>query len=178
MSAGITVYFAHGKESGPWGRKIRALAAVAQELGFGVESPDYSFTQDPDERVQHLISLQPPTGRELILVGSSMGGYVAAMASRQLQPAGLFLMAPALYMPGYEGEPEPRADLIEVVHGWRDDLIPAQNSWRFCRAHGARLHVIDSEHTLNDSIGFLESVFARFLRDCDESRSALSDSSA
>jgi hypothetical protein len=32
--------FSHGKESGPWGRKITAMAALARELGLGVESID------------------------------------------------------------------------------------------------------------------------------------------
>ncbi len=31
-----------------------------------------------------------------------MGGHVAAAASEQLEVAGLFLIAPAFYMPGYE----------------------------------------------------------------------------
>jgi len=33
------VYFAHGKESGPWGIKITALAQVARELGLAVGVP-------------------------------------------------------------------------------------------------------------------------------------------
>lgn len=158
------VYFAHGKESGPWGHKIRALAVVAQQAGFAVESPDYTFTHDPDARVRHLLSLQPAADC-LVLVGSSMGGYVSAVASRTLAPSGLFLLAPAVYMPGYDADPAPRAELIEVVHGWRDDIIPVANAIRLAERHRARLHLLDSEHTLNDQIPYLEVLFARFLQD-------------
>ena len=35
-----TVVFSHGKESGPWGTKIMAMAAVVRDLGLTVESVD------------------------------------------------------------------------------------------------------------------------------------------
>ena len=63
------VWFAHGLDGVPWGRKITALAAVARQRGLEVESPDYGFTRDPDARVRHLLSQNPPEGDELILVG-------------------------------------------------------------------------------------------------------------
>lgn len=158
-----TIYFAHGMESGPWGRKITALAGVARRHGLAVESPDYSDTMDPEKRVAHLLAAEPPRGHRLILVGSSMGGYVAAVASRTLQPAGLFLMAPAFYMPGYEGEVEPGSWHTEVVHGWRDEVIPPVNSWRFARTHRARLHMLDSDHGLADTIPEICALFDLFL---------------
>lgn len=160
-----TIYFAHGKESGPWGHKITALAAIAHRRGLAVESPDYRFTYDADERVRHLLSLQPPRGRELVLVGSSMGGYVATLASRELRPAGLFLIAPALYMPGYEQEIPPAAERVEVVHGWNDKVIPVEHSYRFAQTYRARLHLLDSGHTLNDQLPLLETLFKFFLSD-------------
>lgn len=160
------IYFAHGKESGPWGHKIQALAAVGRACGFAIESPDYSFTYDPDARVQHLLDLAPQADC-LVLVGSSMGGYVSAIASRTLAPAGLFLLAPAVYMPGYDAEPAPAARLLEVVHGWRDTVIPVENAIRLARQHQARLHILDSEHTLNDQIPYLEVLFRRFLEEAE-----------
>ncbi len=92
------VYFAHGKESGPWGIKIIALAKIARKKRFAVESPDYSFTMDPEERVKKLFSLNPRAQRDLVLVGSSMGGYISTVASKKLKPSGLFLLAPAFYI--------------------------------------------------------------------------------
>lgn len=160
------IYFAHGKESGPWGRKIQALAAVGQACGFATESPDYSFTYDPDERIQHLLALAPRADC-LVLVGSSMGGYVSALASQTLAPTGLFLLAPAVYMPGYAAEPAPSARLMEIVHGWHDPIIPVDNAIRLARQHSARLHLLDSQHTLNEQIPYLESLFHRFLQDVE-----------
>ena len=70
----MKVYFSHGKESGPWGTKIRFLADIAEEMGCQVESIDYSATQDPEERVALLKETLPADEPEIILVGSSMGG--------------------------------------------------------------------------------------------------------
>lgn len=156
------VFFAHGKESGPWGRKIQALAAVAKLQGFAVTSPDYSFTFDPARRVEHLLSLQP-TAQILVLVGSSMGGYVSAHASRRLHPQGLFLLAPAVYMPGYEADPAPSAERIEIVHGWRDEIVPVGNALRLAERCRATLHLLDAEHTLNEQIPYLQQLFELFL---------------
>ncbi|MDN5869498.1 MAG: alpha/beta hydrolase [Nitrococcus sp.] len=158
-----TVYFAHGKESGPWGYKITTLAEVARRRGFPVESPDFRFTYDPNERVRHLLSLEPPRGRALVLVGSSMGGYVATAASYTLNPAGLFLIAPALLMPGYQLDTPPRADLVEVIHGWADEIIPVEHSWRYTQMHRCRLHVLDGDHTLNAWLPLIERLFDAFL---------------
>lgn len=163
MGASATVYFNHGKESGPWGTKIRALAAVARDRGLAVASPDYSFTHDPDERLRHLRRLDPSTGGGLILVGSSMGGYVAAMASDDLQPAGLFLMAPALGMPGYPGEPQPRTPHIDIVHGWHDTVVPIAHSWDFARAQSAALHCLDDGHDLRARLDRITRLFDDFL---------------
>jgi hypothetical protein len=49
-----TIFFAHGKESGPWGTKFQALAEVAKGKGYRVENPDYSDLMDPDKRVERL----------------------------------------------------------------------------------------------------------------------------
>lgn len=163
------VYFAHGKESGPWGRKIQALAVVAEACGFQVESPDYQFSFDPDERVRHLLSLEPRADC-LVLVGSSMGGYVSTIASQSLAPAGLFLLAPAVYMPGYDADPAPRAGLIEIVHGWSDPIIPVDHAIRLAREQRARLHLLDSAHTLNDQIPYLEILFRHFLNEVSSRR--------
>ena len=157
------VYFAHGKESGPWGRKITALAEVAEARGWTTVSPDYSHTGDPDERVKQLLGHEVPRNEPLVLVGSSMGGYVSAVASASLQPQGLFLLAPAVDIPGYEADTTPTADLVEVVHGWQDSIIPAGVVVSWAERHRVRLHMLDSEHTLNDHLDWLCRAFDGFL---------------
>ncbi len=97
-----TVVFSHGKESGPWGSKITAMAAVVRDLGLAVESVDYRGLDDPGERVRKLIGAGAALKEPMVLVGSSMGGHVSAAAAGELQPRGLFLLAPAFYMAGYE----------------------------------------------------------------------------
>ena len=153
------VVFAHGKESGPWGTKITQLAEVAKRRGYEVSSPDYSHTHDPHERVAQLTRLAPQAGSTLVLVGSSMGGYVSAMACAALRPQALFLMAPALYFPGWAEEPEGIPALTAVVHGWSDDIVPPDRGIRFAQRHRAALHLLDSGHTLNDQLPALSLLF-------------------
>jgi alpha/beta superfamily hydrolase len=157
------VCFNHGKESGPWGTKITQLAKVAQARGFDVISPDYRHTMDPRERVRHLLQEIRPQAAHLVLAGSSMGGYVAANACEALRPQALFLMAPALYFPGWEELPARIPALSSVVHGWQDDVVPVERGIRFAQAHRASLHVLDSGHSLNDQLEPLSQLFDQLL---------------
>jgi len=158
------VYFAHGKESGPWGTKIKRLARIAQCRGFHIESPDYQGMEDPDQRVKKLLDLKPSAVDNLVLVGSSMGGYVAAMASETLKPKGLFLMAPAVSMAGFgKRTPVPQAAVQVAVHGWHDDVVPVENVLKFCREHRIQLHLLDCGHTLVSALPHVEALFEYFL---------------
>lgn len=164
MVADKLVCFAHGKESGPWGTKITRLAEVAQACGFQVLSPDYSHTHDPKERVAQLLKLAP-RARQLVLVGSSMGAYVSAMACAELKPQALFLMAPALYFPGWDEEPAGCPARTVVVHGWNDEIVPVERALRFARRNNAALHILNSGHTLNDQLPALALLFETLLLD-------------
>jgi len=94
----MKVYFLHGKESGLWGSKIKRLANIAKEYYFSVDSIVYSDMFDPDLRVERLINLLDGVEEDFLLVGSSMGGYVA---SEQVDTKGIFLLAPALFINHY-----------------------------------------------------------------------------
>lgn len=169
------VIFSHGKESGPQGSKIQALAAVAQAHGAQVISVDYRQAQqgegsgsdlrgEADRRVAQLLATPLPPHDRLILVGSSMGGYVATVASGALKPAGLFLLAPAFYKDGYaEQNPLPHASYTTLVHGWRDDVVPPENSIRFAQQHRCALHMLDGDHRLNDALAAITPLFSNFL---------------
>lgn len=163
MSSQNLVCFAHGKESGPWGTKITHLAAVARRHGYDVMSPDYSHTHDPRARIAQLLTLAPRADN-LVLVGSSMGGYVSAMACTALKPRALLLMAPALYFAGYDEEPADIPALCCVVHGWRDDIVPVERSLRFAQKNRSALHLLDSDHMLNDQLPALELLFSDLLQ--------------
>jgi alpha/beta superfamily hydrolase len=157
-----TVVFSHGKETGPWGSKITAMAATARELNLAVESVDYQGIEDPTKRVDKLLEAGSTMQGSMVLVGSSMGGHVSAAAARRLQARGLFLLAPAFYMRGFEAYTPQDVDCpTAIVHGWRDDIVPVENSIRWAREHRAVLHILESDHRLQDQI---ESI-CRLLRD-------------
>lgn len=148
-----TVIFSHGQESGPWGTKIRSMAELVRDMGCAAGSIDYQGIADPAERVQKLVAECRGLTDKLILVGSSMGGHVATAAAGELSAAGLFVLAPAYFMPGYESlRPTPPGLPIVIVHGWRDDVVPVENSIRFARSCNAELHVLDGDHRLTENI--------------------------
>ena len=159
-----TVVFSHGKESGPWGSKITAMAEVVRELRLGVESVDYRGVDDPADRVKKLIGVGSQIKSPVVLVGSSMGGQVSAAAANRLQPRGLFLLAPAFYMPGYEQyTPQDVACPAVIVHGWHDVIVPVESSIRWAREQRAALHVLDSDHRLEDQIESIRLLLRAFL---------------
>ncbi|MGZ0079012.1 YqiA/YcfP family alpha/beta fold hydrolase [Methylomonas sp. YC3] len=161
------VIYNHGKDSIPWGEKPLALAEVAKRQGFEFISPDYQASNDPDWRVQQLLALDVSGYETIVLVGSSMGAYVSTVAAEIIKPKGLFLIAPAFYLPGYaRTEFKPSTANIEVFHGWQDDVVPPENAWRFCREHHARLHILDADHRLLSILPVMATAFARFLGDC------------
>lgn len=154
----------HGKDSTPWGEKTLALAEVAKRRGYEVESPDYRRQMDPDERVKQLLAMDLSVYDEIVLIGSSMGAYVATVAAAALKPKGLFLLAPAFYLPGYrQTEFTPPADRTMVIHGWQDDIVPPENAWKFCQKYRICLKMLDADHRLSGAIPLLAEEFERFL---------------
>ena len=170
------VIFSHGKESGPQGSKIQALMAIALRHGAQVMSVNYRehpkgtfHNQDApgeaDRRVAQLVNTPQPKHLKLILVGSSMGGYVSTIASYQLEVDGLFLMAPAFYLPGYsEQEPVARAKTTLLVHGWNDEVVPVRNSIEFAQKNLCALHLLNGDHRLSGVLPQVERLFEMFLR--------------
>jgi alpha/beta superfamily hydrolase len=159
----MKVYFSHGKESGPWGSKIKRLANIAKEHGYSVNSIDYSDILDPDLRVERLVNVLKDADDDFLLVGSSMGGYVSLVASEQVKAKGLFLLAPALFMQGYKKQIYSNKTNVEIVHGWSDDVIPPENSIKFAKNTDCSLHLISGDHRLNSSIEVVEKLFHQFL---------------
>lgn len=179
--------FAHGKESGPWGSKIKALAELAKALGCEVDSLDYQDLADPDLRVQRLLDYLSTEQDDYILVGSSMGGYVSLVAGQEVagqkaadsgQLKGIFLLAPALYLPGYrvqnfqvQSSQEHGFQIknqqsrcpVAIVHGWSDEVIPPDNAIRFAREAQCSLHLIKGDHRLNSSLPEVLAIFSSFI---------------
>ena len=146
-----------GERSPPW---RRWCASSSQQS----ESVDYRGLDDPEARVEKLVAAATGIRGPVILVGSSLGGHVSAAAAARVKPLGLFLLAPAFYMPGFESyTPQDTACPTVIVHGWRDDIVPVENSVRWAREHRAALHVLDSDHRLEDRIEAICALLKLFL---------------
>jgi alpha-beta hydrolase superfamily lysophospholipase len=153
-----TVLFAHGKESGPQGTKIAELSKVALAHGWQPLAPDFQGMDDPQARVAKLLGAADGLSGPLILVGSSMGGYVMAEASRHLRPAAMLLLAPAVGIPFYPNpDPTPVAGQLQAVHGWQDEVIPSELVIDWCRRHRVPLHLVNDNHALTGSLPLLET---------------------
>ncbi|WP_321280018.1 YqiA/YcfP family alpha/beta fold hydrolase [Marinifilum fragile] len=160
----MKVVFSHGKESGPWGTKIKRLSEIAKKKGFEIDSLDYRAYSNPDDRASQLLNYLKGEKKDFILVGSSMGGYVSLVASEKINPKAIFLMAPALYLEGYAKQEYPiNCKNIQIVHGKSDEVIPYEHSVRYAKESKCTLHLIEGDHRLNASLEKVESIFESFL---------------
>jgi alpha/beta superfamily hydrolase len=159
------IIFSHGKESGPWGQKIKALSEIGQNFGAQVLSIDYTDLPDVSSRINRLLQTTLPSHKHLILVGSSMGAYVSIIASRQLQPSGIFLMAPAVGITDYpELMPRSYECLTEVVMGWQDEVINVTSVFEWALLHNTNLHLVPADHRLSECNHQLNYYFTDFLQ--------------
>ena len=162
MQNAPTILFSHGQESGPWGTKIKVMAEAARAHGLSVDSIDYRGIEAPGDRVAKLVAACAELSEPKVLVGSSMGGYVSAAAAAASGARGLFLLAPAFFIPGFP-DFEPPAVPTEIVHGWHDDVVPPENSIRYAQASAAALHLVDGDHRLTANIDEIVVYLLRFV---------------
>ena len=164
----------HGFESGPDATKVTALAEAAERLGWTHERPDYtgfdarrdiSTLGDVEARQAHLLALATDAARRgpLVLAGSSLGAYLAARVSLEVPIAGLFLMAPALRM-GRLPDLDAASVPTSILHGWDDELIPAQAVVDWAHARRARLLLVNDTHRLSDHVQASAQAFAHLLQ--------------
>jgi fermentation-respiration switch protein FrsA (DUF1100 family) len=164
------VVFSHGQESGPWGTKIQAMARAVQAFGWRAESVDYRGIDDPSERVNKLVAECRKLAGPLVLAGSSMGGHVATAAAATVGALGLFVLAPAYYIEEWQVVTPPAPEIpIVIIHGWRDNVVPVENSIRYARECRATLHVVDGDHRLTGNIDDINNYLERFLGKLRES---------
>jgi alpha/beta superfamily hydrolase len=144
----------HGLQSSPEAAKARALAQVAQARGWSYELPDYRDIDakgelgDVDARIERLDAIAAKSSVPLVLAGSSMGAYISARVSLNRPVLGLFLMAPPTELRGFPLKLETAAVPMRVVHGWHDELIPADAVVRWAQARSAPLLLVDDSHRL------------------------------
>lgn len=148
------VLFAHGLESGPWGRKSQAL----REAGHEVTAPDCRGL-DLGARVTVLLETLRAADPLPVVVGSSFGGIAALLAvvwaaREELVVPGLVLCAPALAVPApprWQGSLAPPCPTV-ILHGRNDAVVPIDDSRVFAREHGVELVELDDDHPLAGSI--------------------------
>jgi len=172
MSPRGHVILSHGLESGPQATKVTALAAAAEALGWTSERPDYldlDATRDVArvaDRLCRLVERCRAAAAErrgpLVLAGSSMGAFISALASLEVEVSGLFLLAPPVRIEGYrqlDGARVPTA----ILHGWHDELIPASEVFAWASSRRDELTLVDDSHRLADHVDYGAQAFARFL---------------
>lgn len=159
-----TVVFSHGKDSSPNSRKIIALNETARSEGYETIAVDYRGIDRPRDRITKLVDACKEVKGDLVLVGSSLGGYVSLAAAPTLHARGVFLMAPAVY---FDELPPLRDRAIDcpftIVHGWRDAVVPYEDSLRLAREYRATLHLVDSDHFLHTHLRMIRYYFEHFL---------------
>lgn len=159
------IYFSHGKDSGPRGSKIKYLSLIAKEMNFLTGSIDYTSTKVPDHRVNILLNSCNNSDENIVLYGSSMGAYVSLAASKTIKPKGLFLCAPALFIPGYNLTEFINLNVpITIVHGYNDTIVPFKNSVKFAEKQQCELHIVNDNHSLSNSQSVISFLFKDFLR--------------
>ena len=158
----------HGLESGPEATKVSALARVAGALGFDSLRPDYRdldagrYVRRIDQRIARLT--QHAAGRgPVILAGSSMGAFISALASTELDCVGLFLIALPIAIPEYDRAFAAAAVPTALVHAWDDELCPVDDVIAFARARGDALALVRDDHRLAAHVDFVAEQFRQFL---------------
>ena len=163
----------HGFESGPDATKVTALAEAAERLGWTHKRPDYtdldarrevSELGDVPARLQRLLGLARVAAERgpLVLAGSSLGAWISGHVSLQVPTRALFLMAPPVAM---DGAPPLQAAAVptSIVHGWGDELIPAQAVVDWAAARRARLLLVDDGHRLERHVAGSADALAALL---------------
>jgi alpha/beta superfamily hydrolase len=158
----------HGLESGPDATKVSALAAITQPLGYRSVRPDYRDldawrdVSRIDERIARL-KQYAPAGEPVILAGSSMGAFISALASVELNCIGLFLIALPTRIPGYVRQFEAARVPTALVHGWDDEVCPVDATLEFARARGDAITLVHDDHRLSAHVDFVARQFRDFL---------------
>ncbi|WP_133477472.1 alpha/beta family hydrolase [Cognatilysobacter segetis] len=161
----------HGFESGPDATKVTALADAAERLGFSHERPDYTDLDamrhvsplgDVAARVQRLRERVRAATAPVVLAGSSLGAWISGHVSLQAPVRGLFLMAPPVRL-NAEHPLEAAHVPTSIVHGWDDELIPADDVVAWAHRRRATLLLVDDGHRLSHHVDASAHAFAALL---------------
>ena len=167
------VILSHGLDSSPDATKVSALARVAESLGWTSERPDYGDIDarrdiaEVSARLERLVDRAQVANKPLVLAGSSMGAFISALATLEVECVGLFLMAPPVQLDGFPQSLDAELLPTTVIHGWDDELIPAGDVVRWAQVRNDRLILVDDSHRLANHVDFCAEEFGRFLAALD-----------
>ena len=149
------VFFFHGLESSPHGSKYQTMSKT-----YDVTSPDFQGLE-LEERVAKA-EAETAGLEDIIVVGSSFGGLVAALLyDRHPERFRTYiLLAPAIYDERSSGISKAPDDGV-IIHGTHDDIVPIEPVRAFAAKHHLRFIEVDDEHRLAASHAVLMEALAR-----------------
>lgn len=155
-----TLCFLHGLESGPIGSKSLALREAFGE----VLAPDCRGLMQIDTRLRHVEAELARVDDELVLVGSSFGGLMAALvADRQPQRVrASVLLAPALHAPGVDPI-RFVPSFCRILHAPADAVVPFSASVAFGERLAVPVEAVDDDHRLGGSLDRVVALTAEAL---------------
>lgn len=145
--------------------KMRCLAGVVEKKGIKYTLPDWSdVVSEPNSRVKLLMESRVWDFEYVVLVGSSLGGYVSAIAAERREVEGLFLLVPILSeKKGEINFPQPKSKESVIVHALDDEYTDSKMMIDFGRASEANLHFVPGGHSLEMHLDFVAREFESFL---------------
>ena len=143
------ILFLHGRESGPQGSKYRALSAAFPKQ---VLAPD--CTEMPlDQRLEQALIATAELTEPVFVVGSSMGGLVAALLYQAYPErfSGYLLLAPAQHWPEAQKITRvPENALIMAAE--QDEIVPRSAIRDWAARTGVHVVWLMDEHRLGRSM--------------------------
>jgi len=143
-----TLVFIHGLESTSRGTKGQYFRKLFPQMLIE------DYTGDFETRMLKLNTLLGGKNN-LILVGSSYGGLMAARFALDHEPQvrKLILLAPALNIEGFENTVKRKLQIpVVLYHGTKDDVVDPDAVKRIAEKTFARLehHFVDDDHPLTN----------------------------
>lgn len=175
------LYFLHGYLSSPHGEKATVLKTGlhAIPIAYHDGAPEDLVISTALHRISEAIH----DDTHVVLIGSSLGGFLAASAARTHPTVKtLVLLNPAIIPPEVDiqtisGMPrrileEMKDSLlfeqkipaaITILRGVHDDVVPDHWILRFAEAQGATIQLYDDDHRLTKNLHRLPGIIAEII---------------
>jgi predicted esterase len=144
--------FFHGLESGPYGSKYNVL----RKIDPGVMSPSFEGIVNVEDRVAIAESFTRGM-KDLVVVGSSFGGLVAALLYDRYPERfqTYILLVPAFHFEEAQAISSMPEDAV-VIHAEDDDIVPLEAVKNVCDRFTIPVEVVKDGHRLSGSLDLIE----------------------